>query len=228
MMLCFPYAGGTAETFAGWIDLARPELDISAVRLPGRSIRLREPAIESMARLMDDMGPAIAPSLPTDYYLFGNCLGGLLAYEFARWISGTEFPKPRRLFICGCGAPSTETASKLIDASDAELVAQLRRWEGMTEEALANPQIVAMALPSLRADLRLLAGYSYDPSAKIAVPITTFRGTRDATLAAEAVNEWQQCTTAAFRYRELDGGHFPDPKLLIAALRDELDSPEPS
>ena len=220
-MVCLPPSGGTGTSFASWIEYARPQLDIVGVQLPGRGIRLREPAIEAMPSLIEAMGQALGPALTEDYAILGYCLGGLIAYELARWLEHSEFRKPKQLVVCGCAAPSNAAAGELAALSDDELVAQLRRWGGTSEEALANKEIMAMTLRPLRNDLRLLAGYHHRVE-PIDVPILAFYGSDDATLTADDIAAWRPCTTGAFRARAVAGGHFPAPDVLVPALREEL------
>ena len=46
-LYAFPYAGGGAAVYFSWAAALAPEIELWAVRLPGRETRLREPGITS-------------------------------------------------------------------------------------------------------------------------------------------------------------------------------------
>src|SRR5262245_4052964 len=223
LVLCFPQAGGTGTSFFEWTAHAEPELDLVTVRFPGRGVRLKEPPLESMDRLVEQAGRAIGPTLPERYYVLGQCLGGVVAYEFARYVVAAGHPRPAHCFIIGCGSPDTETGySAMAELGDAELVAQIRAWGGTAEGVLTNPEMLALILSPLRSDFRLLRNYRFVRSPALDVPLTACRGRADCDVSAEALGRWEACTTATFRPREFDGGHFLEPAAVMAAVREEV------
>lgn len=221
-MICVPPSGGTGTSFASWVPLARPQLEIAGVQFPGRGIRLREPTIESMPLLIEAMGQAIGPALTEDYVILGYCLGGLIAYELVRWLERSPFRPPTRLIVCGCDPPSRDIGGELAGLTDAELIERLRGWGGTSDQALANPRIMAMTLPPLRSDLLLLENYHYVAEPRVTIPISAYYGSDDATMSTADIAAWHACTTGPFSARAVEGGHFPAPSVLVPALLEEL------
>lgn len=71
-----------------------------------------------------------------------------------------------------------------------------------------NPQLIELAMPTLRADTRLYRNYVYSKEPPLDIPIYAYHGVGDPTIPAEAVAAWGEETTGAFRFREFPGGHF--------------------
>jgi surfactin synthase thioesterase subunit len=222
-LLCFPAAGATAAAFSEWRPSAAPDLEILPVKLPGRGVRLKEPAIEVMPALVAAIGEGIGAALPQRYAVFGQCLGGLLAYEVTRWICSARLPRPAHFFIAGCGAPGTKAAASTSpNLDEAGLIAQLRAWGGTPEQALVRRDFLDLLLPPLRSDLRLFERYEGLPGPVLDVPITALRGAGDTFVSAESSAGWRDYTTAAFAAREIEGGHFAQPEVMLPVIREML------
>jgi len=135
--------------------------------------------------------------------------------------------QPARLFVSGRGAPSIpESLPPLDDFSADDLVRELqRRYMGIPAAVLQNRDVLNLLLPTLRADLRLLEPYTYQPEDPLPCPVSAFGGRQDPNVTAETLAAWQRETTGAFRLRLFPGGHFfPQqvPGLLAAATREDL------
>ena len=217
-ILMFPAAGGTAAAFSDWRPLAAPAFEVLPLKLPGRGVRLKETPIASVGELITSIANVLGPILPTGYCVFGQCLGGVLAYEFTREIA-KRFAPPAHLFVSGCGDPRSETKQQLSNLDDASLVEQLRSWGGTPELALARRDFLDLLLPPLRIDLQMFERYAFDPVPTIATPVTVFRGADDHHVTPESLAGWRERTTGAVTIVELAGGHFIDPALLMTEIR---------
>lgn len=74
--------------------------------------------------------------------------------------------------------------------------------------SLAHPDIRDLALPILRADMRLLDSYSYARSAALNCPLRVYAGTDDPATSVDSLEAWRQETLGPFSIRMLDGQHF--------------------
>ena len=95
-----------------------------------------------------------------------------------------------------------------VTMTDGELIEMIRRRGGTPPEVLAEPDLMARLLPSIRADFVLLDSYRYVPDAPLGCPITGFTGTRDPHATKLDLREWALHTTGPFSLLELEGGHF--------------------
>ncbi len=117
----------------------------------------------------------------------------------------------RRRWCCSPPAArrrrSATTATLARPRSDAELIADLRGYQGTPEEALADPELMAMVLPVLRADFLLAGTYAYRPRPALACPVHVLAGTRD-DLGRPALEAWGRETRGGFAIDLFEGDHF--------------------
>ena len=78
----------------------------------------------------------------------------------------------------------------------------------ITPELLAKPDVLAVFLPTLRADFCLFETWSCPEEPPLDVPITALVADGDATVGAGDVEAWERYTTRAFTVRRFSGGHF--------------------
>ena len=91
---------------------------------------------------------------------------------------------------------------------DAFLAGMQERYGAIPDAIRASPDLLALFLPALRADITLLDGYVFEQEPPLDVPITGLHGRGDPHVAAADVRSWSQHTTARFDMRALFGDHF--------------------
>jgi surfactin synthase thioesterase subunit len=218
-LICFPYAGAGASVFRLWSHGLPPELEVVAVQLPGREGRLREPALTCVAAIVGALLPALLPCLDRPFALFGHSMGATVAREVVRALQSGGGPMPEHLFVSARRAPQLpDPYPPVSHLPDHELVEELnRRYGGIPAEVLQHAELMALLLPSLRADLSALETFAVLPGTALNVPLTVLGGTEDARTPLEHLEAWRDETTGAFRLRMFPGDHF-----YLNARRDEL------
>jgi medium-chain acyl-[acyl-carrier-protein] hydrolase len=208
-LFCFPYAGGTARIYRNWHDWMAPEAEVVAVELPGRGIHLSGPPVDRMEVLIERLLAAMDPLLDRPFGLFGHSMGALVAFEVARALALRGYPAPRHLFVSALEAPHAPSkVPTLHDLPEAQFVAALGRFNGAAATALANPELLQILMPVLRADFRLAETYRYPGGAQLGHPITVFGGLEDAAAPPPSLANWQQLTSSRCVVRLLAGDHF--------------------
>jgi medium-chain acyl-[acyl-carrier-protein] hydrolase len=209
-IFCFPHAGVGASAYRPWAALFPKSVEVVAVQPPGRENRLREPAIDTVPGLIDACVEAMDGSLDRPYAMFGHSMGACLAYEVARRLRDDRRPLPDRLFVSGRRAPSQPpTDPPLHPLDDADFVDEIqRRYGGIPAEVLKHDELVALLLPTLRADIRALETHLHVPSEPLRVAIHAFGGAQDPCVSADALGAWRLETDAGFGLRIFPGGHF--------------------
>ncbi|HZP93184.1 MAG TPA: alpha/beta fold hydrolase, partial [Burkholderiales bacterium] len=206
-LFCFPHAGGGAAAFARWSIL--PDVCITAAHLPGRENRALEPAPQSMHELVTALAEAIQPFLNRPYGFFGHSMGAVVAFELAQLLRDRNQPQPRALYVSGARAPKFRRGwTPPPEPSDAEFKQELRRLEGVPEEALENEDLLRVILPALRADARIYRNYIYKDRPPLNCPIHVYGGESDPNVKPEHLQAWQEHTTCAVTVRLFPGGHF--------------------
>jgi medium-chain acyl-[acyl-carrier-protein] hydrolase len=137
-------------------------------------------------------------------------MGGLLAFEVARALVARGGTPPVHLFVSGRRAPHLPSPHAPITHLDHDAFVEEVRWryDGIPEEVFRNPDLMALLVPTLRADMMALEGYTHVAGAPLECPITAYGGSVDPEATESEIAAWAPYSRAAFRYRILPGNHF--------------------
>src|SRR5579859_4976504 len=149
-LFCFPYAGGGTTIFHGWGAELPPEVEVLALRLPGRGNRLSEPSITQMSVLVDTLVEVLEPELGATYGFFGHSMGGRIAFELTRALSRCSLPLPAKLWISGSRAPQVTPRRRPVhDLPETEFLAELRQYGGVPAGVFENEELLRIYVPIL-------------------------------------------------------------------------------
>jgi medium-chain acyl-[acyl-carrier-protein] hydrolase len=210
-VVCFPPAGAGSAWFRPLATALAPDVAMYAVELPGHGRRLRETPLAAASAVLDEVATIIDSVTATPCVLFGHSMGGLLAYEVARAMCAGRSPDPLLLVVSGCSAPSRRSSlPRRHQLSDEVLVAELVKL-GAPPEPFEYDELREIALPLLRADLRLVETWPDVPRPPIGIPILVLAGKRDLDAPPSEAAAWEAETTARCEVVPMDGDHyFPD------------------
>ncbi len=208
-LFCFPFAGAGASVFREWPAELPSSVGVFAVQPPGHETRIRETPLVSVESLVDAFLPALLPRLDRPFAFFGHSLGALVAYELARALRSRGAPLPGRLFVSGSRAPHRPKRAGLYHVLEGDaFVAGLRRLGGTPERVLAEPELMELFEPMLRADFTMSETYERAPDDPLDVPIAAFGGTDDPEVEPGGLEAWEEHTRAPFTLERFPGDHF--------------------
>ncbi len=208
-LFCFPHAGGGASVFRNWSEDLPSAIELCPARLPGREARLSEPPLTTMRELVAALAEAIAPHLEGRFAFYGHSMGAIVAFELARLLRASGAPMPACLAVSGARAPQFRAGwIPPPEPGEREFLDQLRRLEGIPQEALDSPELLAAILPALRADASLYRQYVYEEQPPLECPIFAYGGQADPNVTPEHLAAWGGQTSVCFRARLFPGGHF--------------------
>jgi surfactin synthase thioesterase subunit len=209
-LLCFHYAGGSAAMYRHWPRLMPSFIEPIAVQLPGRADRFGEPPYDHMTPLVDKLIEVATPLLDQPYACYGVSMGARVAWALAHTLRERAMPMPRMLFVAASAAPSLDNGTWRWEGRTDGLEGYVREMGGTPVEVLAEPELLAGLLPTLRADLTVLSTHGFRPPRPLDVPVRAFAGSGDAEASPERMSGWRAETSARFDLSLVPGGHFFD------------------
>lgn len=208
-VICFPHIGAGASLYNEWAERLPQGAELCAVRLPARENRLDEQPIEDLPDLLDTLGSVLAPVTKGRFVLFGHCSGSMLAFHFARWLRAHGREQPELLAVSSIEAPSVRVVeSPLHQMPRDELFERVVSFGGMKAGILADPEMMDIFEPVLRADCRLVERISYAPEPPLDIPIVVAGGMHDTLLSYESMAAWRWETTRSFSMHMYATDHF--------------------
>ncbi|MGK4007729.1 thioesterase domain-containing protein [Sorangium sp. So ce1036] len=207
-LFCFPYAGGSASVFSTWPHQLPPQVELCAVRLPGREARMSEPPFERLTPLVRALATGLAPWMTRPFAFYGHSLGALVSFELARELRRRGAPLPRRLLVSGRRAPHLPISDPAHDLPDREFLSWIRALGGTPEEILREPELLAMFLPILRADVAVNEAEPFVAEPPLECPISAFGGLADDRAGRAELEAWREHTRGPFTVEMFPGGHF--------------------
>jgi len=199
-----------AVVFRNWANDLPGGVEVCAVQLPGRTLRLAEPAMTSISELAEAITDAVAQLPERPFALFGHSMGAVLASEVARSLAARSLSLPSHLIVSGRRPPRVpDQRAPIGGLPDDAFVSEInRRYGGIPSEILAHPDVLALLLPGLRADIIALETFRPGPRSPVPIPISAFGGDSDPMTPVSHLQEWKSETQGAFALRVFPGGHF--------------------
>jgi medium-chain acyl-[acyl-carrier-protein] hydrolase len=217
-LLCFPFAGGGGATFRLWPRNLPSSIDVIAVHPPGRAHRLREAPHRRIADMVSSYRQDLDPYLDRPIALFGHSLGAIVAADFARLLTAEGRP-PVQLFVSARPRPEPERSIHTL-AEPEFITAMNRRYQGIPDEILKHPDVLALLLPALRADVEALEKHEPSP-VKLQCPTHVFGGSLDRAVPRSDLEAWRDEIEGPCRIRVFPGDHFylePQRENLLAEI----------
>ena len=207
-LFCLPYAGGAAHIFRNW-DAGLPrEVEIYLIHLPGRAMRMMEPAFSRIQDLVEELAPAVRSKLDKPYAVFGHSMGALIGFELVHALHKEAGLEAAHLFASGCFAPHIPDPNPIHHLPDREFIEALRTLNGIPQEILQHEELLELILPTLRADMLMTEKYEPTVRQQLRCPITVFGGLEDPIIYREHLEQWKQHTSNQFLLQMFPGDHF--------------------
>lgn len=208
-LFCFPYAGGSALIYRGWLNYLPAGVAVWPVQLPGRGSRYKEAPYVTMPALVNAVANAIEPFLDLPFVFFGHSMGAMMSFDLAHAVRERFQLQPKHLFVSGSGGPHLpRTSSNIHDLPEDKFIRRLKELNGTPREVFENPELMLMMMRTLRADFEIAETYPRFTGAPLDCPITAFGGQEDGLVPREDLEAWKVQTTSIFNSWILPGDHF--------------------
>ncbi|HEX8335418.1 MAG TPA: alpha/beta fold hydrolase [Pyrinomonadaceae bacterium] len=208
-LFVYPYAGGGAHVYRDWGGHLPPFVEVFALQYPGRGPRLLEPPFTDVWPLVECVAAALLPHLDKPYAFFGHSMGALVSFEVARRLRREHGLAPSHLFVSGSSGPQHRRKEcRYSSLPDDELIERLVRFDGAPKELLGHKELMALMLPTIRADFAACEDYVYAPEPLLDCPIMALGGLADREPVPPRLEGWRDETAGRFELRMFEGGHF--------------------
>ena len=227
-LFVFPHAGAGASSYHFLARACKnPRIEVNLIQYPGREMRIREQPMKEMPTMVRSLEEDLLPFFSDKpFILFGHSMGALVSYELTRSLAANGGPSPLHLFLSGRQAPHRPALNLPVDSlsDEAFLDAVGRRYNALPAELLQNPEILALVLPSLRADFKLMSCYQYTPGVQLDTGITLLNGKDDPWVDLASIAAWQMHFKPELRSHWFPGGHFylPDAASEVSELINQV------
>jgi surfactin synthase thioesterase subunit len=223
-LICFHHAGGGSASFH---PLRRALADIGAeatlrvVTLPGRESRRDEPRHVDAESCVQALAEELEEHLSRPHVLLGHSMGALLAYGLSQHRISRGLRPPEAVIVASSRAPHRPApAQNLQRIDDHQLAVQLARYGGLPIEVLSRPEWIALLMPTVRDDLRIVQTFRPSDEPPLPCPLHIFGGIDDPLVPADALAAWSALSEEPRPVRFYSGGHFlfrsPEPALVAA------------
>jgi surfactin synthase thioesterase subunit len=205
-----PYAGGGIAPFRLWFKSLPEDVEVLAAQLPGREARLNEAPLPSIATMVETLQPAVDAAADLPYAIFGHSMGALLAFELTAALEASGCRPPTHLFVSAHRAPDEENPDSPMHAlpEPAFLDEMQRRYAAIPDEIRNEPELLALLLPTLRADLGAVETYTHTAGRMVRCPVSVYGGEDDVHPRPDQLAGWSRVTGRPARVRLYPGGHF--------------------
>lgn len=209
-LVVLPHAGGAAAWYRCLREAAEEHsVEVHAVRYPGHTGLLSQPPatdIATLARLSLTAGVQRFPHGWRDTQLFGHSMGALVTVHLAMLLSQRGTP-PRAVHVSSSRPPSVAPVRRRAHLPDEGVVRELGNLDPNGQNALEDPDLAALFLPVVRADLLAAESYRKDPVA-LDVPVSLHVGDADPETPEAVLAGWSAWSTGEIDRRVYPGGHF--------------------
>lgn len=207
VMFCFPFAGGGAAAFNGWVKYFQNSVTVCPVQLPGREEKIGEIPYSDMDTLVDDLVQEIKQYDRNKIILFGHSMGAKMAYGVAKKLAEADF-EIEVLIVSGSRVPHIMEPNPIHDLPDEEFANEISRFDGTPKAIFENKELLNFFMPMLRADFIMDETYHTSEIVKLSCPIEALGGISDKEADEETMVKWGEYAESIFNLSMFEGGHF--------------------
>lgn len=204
-----PFAGSMGYETIKWKKELAPDMTNLNVVYPGRGKRSNEPYAPSWEVLIEDVYRKVCELIADeeDYVLYGHSMGVPITYEIYYKLKQNDKKLPKHLFFSGNDIPPICNRNKKSQLSDEDFKDYFVSLGGISEEVLACKELSDMLFDILRADIKILDAYVYEPKDEpVSCKVSVLNGEKDDK--TSTAGEWKELLGVDVEFKIFEGGHF--------------------
>ncbi len=209
-LFCIPYAGGSALIYNKWKMYLNSSIELVPLELAGRGKRSFCPQYKSIEDAVNDVYMLFHDEIKSDmpYAIFGHSMGSLIAFELSYRIAESGLTLPVHLFFSGRKPPDNTSETEYHKLPNNLFLNEIKQYGGMSEEVLAQSELLDFFIPIIRNDFKIVETYSYlQRKNRLDCDISVFFGKEDSMTKQDMAEFAKYCMKDCKLY-EFSGGHF--------------------
>ncbi len=205
-IIAYPFAGGSSYSYA---KLSRDHAhEWLVLDPPGHGSNMRQPLMHSIPEMVSALlEPTLRAAAGGPYILFGHSMGAYIALVMLDRLVELGASLPQRLVLSGAAAPHSRALQHHAELPQQEFLAWVADMGGISAEVLAEPQLMELFEPILRADIGAAEAYVDGHQRQHEVPVRVLLGREDR-IALEDGMAWAECFMHAPEIHSFARGHF--------------------
>lgn len=216
-IVAIPFAGGNKYSFNNIEKHISSSFEWITLELPGRGDRFKEPLLDNIPDMVDDLFDNIRQHIiKGDYILFGHSMGCLLGYELIKKISKNNLKLPLCVFFLGRSAPEHNRFSNKKSTLSQELFwEEIRKIGGMPDDFFNQKDLLKVFYPVLKNDFRAIENYIYFKMEKpFSIPMNIIMGEdeigeeEEEKTSIKDMKDWVNETDSYCDFEIVKGNHF--------------------
>jgi surfactin synthase thioesterase subunit len=207
-LFCLPFSGGNSYSYRKLEQYTADFINIVALELPGHGKRMKEPLLNDITEMAEDVIEQMKNSFSEPYAIYGHSMGATLGYVVSQKIVQQKISPPIHLFVSGHQGPSVvDNKERLHVLPKEEFIEKVLAYGGIPDMVAQEKELMDLFVPIMRADFQALETYTHKPAQPLNVPITVMIGLGEDITYEEAL-KWQEVTTQKISLKRFPGGHF--------------------
>lgn len=205
-IIAYPFAGGSTYSYA---RLSREHAhEWLTFDPPGHGSNMRYPLMHSIPEMVTALlEPTLRATAGSAYVLFGHSMGAYIALAMLDRLFELGASLPQRLVLSGAAAPHSRVLQHHAELPHKEFMAWVADMGGISAEVLAEPQLMELFVPILRADVGAAEAYVDGSLREHDVPVRILLGKDDRIALADG-QAWRDCFVHEPEVHVFSGGHF--------------------
>jgi medium-chain acyl-[acyl-carrier-protein] hydrolase len=199
--------------YRSWPRRLAHDVEVVAATFPGRAPGSKVAPPSSIGDLVRATRRAVLDLEardPLPFSFFGHSMGALIAFELTVDLERSGGASPQRLFVSGRRPPDERHDRAPIHGFDDDrfLDAVQATYGGVPDAVRSEPELLALFLPALRADVRAFETHIPLEAAVVHCPVNVYGGSDDRHPSPHELIGWQRVAATEIALRIFDGDHF--------------------
>ncbi|KUJ59139.1 hypothetical protein AR687_24665 [Flavobacteriaceae bacterium CRH] len=214
-IVAIPFAGGNKYSFNKIEKHISHDFEWVTLELPGRGDRFKEPLLDNISDMTDDLFHNIRQHIiKEEYILFGHSMGCILGYELIKKIAKNNLKLPLCTFFLGRGAPEHNRFKNNKSTLPQELFwEEIKKIGGMPNDFFNQKDLLDIFYPVLKNDFRAIENYSYSKMERpFSIPMNIIMGADEIgdeeKTSIKEMKDWANETDAFCDFTIVEGNHF--------------------